>query len=75
MIALKVKQIGEDVVIVLSDEARAALKAEVGGAVYMDRSAEGVLTLQARDASLEARLRRGRGILNRYRKTFEDLAK
>lgn len=75
MIALKVTQIGEDVGLLLNDEARELLGVKEGDTVYFEASPEGGLRLAKLDMSFDARRERGRAFIKRYQKTFDALAK
>jgi len=75
MVALKVTKIGEDVVVVLTEELRDALGVAEGGTLYAAQSSDGEVTLARRDMSLEARRSRGRAFIGRYKKTLDALAK
>jgi hypothetical protein len=75
MIPLKVTQIGEDMALVLSDQARELLGVGDGDVVYVNVSEDGDLVLAKRDMSPQARRERGRAFLQRYRQTFVALAK
>lgn len=74
MIVLKVEKQGEHVVLVPNDEAIARLAPQPGD-VFVVSEAEGDQLVIAKQRSLEERFERGRAFLDRYRSTFEELAK
>jgi hypothetical protein len=74
MIVLKVEKQGDDVVLVPNDEAMALLAPQPGD-VFVVSEAEGDQLVLSKQPSLEERFERGRAFLERYRSTFEDLAK
>lgn len=75
MIILKVAQIGEDVGLLLTDEARELLGVKAGDTLEFEAAPDGSLRLAKLDLSFEARRERGRAFLKRYQKTFDELAK
>jgi len=75
MIALKVTQVGDEMALVLSDEALELLGVSEGDTLCFEASPDGGLRLAKLDMSFDARRERDRAFLNRYRKTFETLAK
>ena len=75
MVALKIEHRGGDLVAVLTDEAKAILRAHPGHVVLFEGSVEEGFTLSEAGPGLDERRERGRAFLNRYRKTFEALAK
>jgi hypothetical protein len=75
MISLKVTQVGGEVALVLNDQAQELLGVAEGDTVFVNVAEDGSVSLAKQDMSLEARRERGRAFLDRYRKTFEALAK
>jgi bifunctional DNA-binding transcriptional regulator/antitoxin component of YhaV-PrlF toxin-antitoxin module len=75
MIILKVAQIGEDMGLLLTDEARELLGVKAGDTLEFEATPDGGLRLAKLDMSFDARRERGRAFLKRYQKTFEALAK
>ena len=74
MTVLKIQKIGDEVGVVLDEEALKLLGAEVGDTLLLQAGAGGVVvTKEAGETARQVEL--ARGILNRYRKTFEALAK
>ena len=73
MIELKIEQQGEAVKVELTEELLALLGAKAGDTLVIDGEAGGPFTLAAR--STNERFERGRAFLERYRSTFEALAK
>lgn len=74
MIVLKVEKLGDDVVLVPNDEALVLLAPQPGD-VFVVSETEGDQLLLSKRPSQEERFQRGRAFLERYRTTFEDLAK
>ena len=74
MIVLKAQKQGDDVVLVQNDEAMARLAPQPGD-VFVVSEAEGDQLVLSKQRGLEERFERGRAFLDRYRSTFEDLAK
>jgi hypothetical protein len=74
MIVLKVEQHGDALAVVLTDEARALLDAQPGDVFVLATDEANAVTL-SKQASLEERFERGRAFLERYRSTFDALAK
>jgi hypothetical protein len=71
MIALKVEKIGDRVAVVLTEEALAALNVEVGGAIHLEPSPDGVLRAVTKEYWVEDRSFRGRAFLKRYNRALE----
>lgn len=71
MIALKVEKIGDQVAVVLTEEARQVLGVEVGGTLHLEPSPDGVLCSTTQEVWLEDPHARGRAFLRRYNRTFE----
>lgn len=61
--------------LVPDEEALALLRTHDGASISIDLDAEGRLVLSSGSRSPEERRERGRAFLNRYRSTFEQLAK
>ncbi|MDB5431485.1 MAG: AbrB/MazE/SpoVT family DNA-binding protein [Caulobacter sp.] len=74
MIAVKIEKLGESIALVLSDEAQAALQSGVGDTLYIDNST-GEIVLSKHPRSADERRERARAFRERYRQTFEALAK
>jgi len=74
MIVLRAEQQGDDVVLVPNDEALVRLAPQPGD-VFVVSEAEGDQLVISKQPSLDERFERGRAFLDRYRSTFEDLAK
>lgn len=75
MVGLKVERHGDDLVLVLTDEAKALLRNEPARVLHFEGTAQDGFTLAGAEPTLEDRRERGRAFLQRYRKTFEALAK
>ncbi len=75
MVALKVEWQGDDPVLVLTDEAKALLRADRARVLHFEGSADDGFLLSDAAPGLEERRERGRAFLERYKKTFEALAK
>jgi hypothetical protein len=75
MTFIKVKKIGDELVITLDDSARAALGAQEGDTLVLSETAHGSLELSKPDDAMLERLDRGRAFFKQYRSTFEALAK
>lgn len=73
MIALKVEQIGDQVALILTEEARELLHAQVGGVLHLQPSGDGVIAAAPQEAWLDDHHARGRAFLKRYNRTFERL--
>nr|WP_295107354.1 AbrB/MazE/SpoVT family DNA-binding domain-containing protein [uncultured Caulobacter sp.] len=74
MIVLKAEQQGDDVVLVPNDEARERLAPQPGD-IFVVSEADGDRLVISKRASQDERFERGKAFLERYRSTFEDLAK
>jgi len=74
MIALKVEQRGDGVVLVPSEEALAFLDPKLGDVFVISPDEDGKPTL-SKQTGKEERFERGKAFLERYRSTFEALAK
>jgi len=74
MIALKVEKIGDQVAVILTEEALEVLNAEVGGVLHLEPSADGaVVAAVTQEVWLDDPHARGRAFLKRYNRTFERL--
>jgi hypothetical protein len=71
---LKVEQVDGQISLVPDEEALAMLKPSAGDILAVKIDADGRVTLTSA-VSKEERVNRGKAFLNRYRKTFEALAK
>ena len=74
MIALKAEQRDGDMVLVPSDEMLALLEPKPGEVFVLSQDADGKPTL-SRQPSQDERFERGKAFLERYRTTFDALAK
>lgn len=70
MIALKVEELGGQAVVVLSEEALAALHLAVGDTLQLDIAADGTIHAETQPAWLGDPHARGRAFLRRYNKSF-----
>lgn len=75
MVALKIEKHGDDLVPVLTDDAKALLRADPTRVLHFEGSVAEGFTLSDAAPGLEERRERGRAFLARYRTTFEALAK
>ena len=74
MIALKVEKIGDQVAVILTEEALEVLNAEVGGTLHLEPSRDGAaLVAVTQEVWLDDPHARGRAFLKRYNRTFERL--
>jgi len=74
MIALKVEKIGDQVAVVLSEEALEILNAEVGGVLHLEPSADGAaLVSVTQEVWVDDPHARGRAFLKRYTRALERL--
>lgn len=73
MIALKVEKIGDQVVMVLTEEALELLDAKVGGVLHFEPSRDAVLCAVTQEVWVEDTHARGRAFLKRYNRTFDRL--
>ncbi|HEV2530298.1 hypothetical protein [Phenylobacterium sp.] len=74
MIALKVEKIGDQIALVLTQEALEVLNAEVGGVLHLEPSADGAtLVAVTQEVWVDDPHARGRAFLKRYNRTFERL--
>ena len=74
MIALKVEKVGDQVAVILTEEAIDLLNAKVGGTLHLEPTADGhVLAAVTQEVWVEDPHARGRAFLKRYRRTFDQL--
>lgn len=74
MIALKVEKIGDQVAVILNEEALEVLNAEVGGVLRLEPSPDGsVLVSSTQEVWLDDPHARGRAFLKRYTRALERL--
>jgi hypothetical protein len=72
MIALKVEKIGDQVAVILTEEALEVLGAEIGGVLHLEPSADGAaMVAVTQEIWLDDPHARGRAFLKRYNRTFE----
>ena len=71
MIALKVEKIGDQVAVVLTEEALSALHLGVGDTLCIEPTADGVAREVTPETWIEDPHARGRIFLRRYNKSFE----
>jgi hypothetical protein len=73
---MKIEIVEDRLTLVPADQAaREQLGLHVGDKVEFEVSADGALVMSSSGRSMEERLVRGRAFLDRYRSTFEALAK
>jgi hypothetical protein len=74
MIALKVEKIGDQVAVILTEEALEVLNAEVGGTLHLEPSADGAaLVSVTQEVWIDDPHARGRAFLKRYTRALERL--
>jgi hypothetical protein len=74
MIALKVEKIGDQIAVILNEEAVDVLNAKVGGMLHLEPTSDGhVLAAVTKEVWVEDPHARGRAFLKRYNRTFEQL--
>jgi hypothetical protein len=74
MIALKVEKIGDQVAMVLTEEALEVLSLEVGGTLHLERAADGAVVVSVhQEVWLDDPHARGRAFLKRYNRAFDRL--
>jgi hypothetical protein len=74
MIALKVEKIGDQVAVVLTEEALEVLNAEVGGTLHLEPAGDaGVVVSVTQEVWVDDRHARGRAFLKRYTRALERL--
>jgi hypothetical protein len=75
MIALKVEKIGDQVALILNEEAIDILNAKVGGTLHLEPTADGrVLATVTQEVWIDDPHARGRAFLKRYNRSFELLS-
>jgi len=75
MIALKVEKIGDQIAVILNQEAIDVLNAKVGGTLHLEPTSNGhVLAVVTKEVWVEDPHARGRAFLKRYNRTFEQLS-
>ena len=75
MIALKVEKIGDQIAVILNEEAVDVLNAKVGGLLHLEPTSDGhVLAAVTKEVWVEDPHARGRAFLKRYNRTFEQLS-
>lgn len=75
MIALKVEKIGDQIAVILNEEAIDVLNAKVGGTLHLEPTRDGrVLAAVTQETWVEDPHARGRAFLKRYNRTFEQLS-
>ena len=75
MIALKVEKIGDQVAIILNEEAIDVLNCQVGGILHLEPTSDGhVLAAVTKEVWVEDPHARGRAFLKRYNRSFEQLS-
>jgi len=75
MTFIKIKKIGDELVIALDETAREMLGAQEGDTLVLTETERGSVELSKPDAAMLERLERGRAFFKKYRSTFEALAK
>ncbi len=75
MTFIKIKKIGDELVIALDDSARAVLCVQEGDTLVLTETAHGSVELSKPDTAVLDRLEKGRAFFKKYRSTFEALAK
>jgi hypothetical protein len=73
MIALKIEKIGDQVAVILTEEALEILDGKVGGVLHLEPSRDGVLAAVTQEVWIEDPHARGRAFLKRYNRTFQRL--
>jgi hypothetical protein len=73
MIVLKVEKIGDQIAVILNEEALEVLNAEVGGTLHLEPIRDGVIAAVTQEVWVDDRHARGRAFLKRYNRTFERL--
>jgi hypothetical protein len=75
MIALNVEKIGDQIAVILNQEAIDVLNAKVGGTLHLEPTSNGhVLAAVTKEVWVEDPHARGRAFLKRYNRTFEQLS-
>ena len=74
MIALKVEKIGDQIAVILTEEALEVLNAEVGGTLHLEPARDGgVVVSVTQEVWVDDHHARGRAFLKRYNRTFQRL--
>jgi hypothetical protein len=73
MIALKVEKIGDQVALILTEEALELLNCEIGGVLRLEPGRDGVVAAVAQEVWIDDPHARGRAFLKRYNRAFERL--
>ena len=74
MISCKLEQVGDRLVLVLDEDALAALNARVGDTLNLDAAPDGVLRIVERETWVEDTHARSRAFLKRYQRTLDRLS-
>ncbi|HKR88537.1 MAG TPA: hypothetical protein VJS38_10210 [Phenylobacterium sp.] len=75
MIALKVEKIGDQIAVILNEEAVDVLNAKVGGMLHLEPTSDGhVMAVVTKEVWVEDSHARGRAFLKRYNRSFEQLS-
>ena len=74
MISCKLEQVGDRLVLVLDEDALAALNARVGDTVNLETATDGVLRVAERETWVEDAHARSRAFLKRYQRTLDRLS-
>jgi hypothetical protein len=75
MIALKIEKVGDQVAVILTEEALDLLNARVGGVLHLEPTSDGaVLAAVTQETWIEDPHARGRAFLRRYNRTFQRLS-
>lgn len=75
MIALKVEKIGDQIAVILTEEALDVLNAKVGGTLHLEPTRDGhVVASVTQEVWVEDPHARGRAFLRRYNRTFDQLS-
>jgi len=75
MIALKVEKLGDQIAVILTEEAVDLLNAKVGGVLHLEPTSDGrVLAAVTREVWVEDPHARGRAFLKRYNRSFDLLS-
>jgi hypothetical protein len=75
MLALKVEKIGDQIAVILTEEALDVLNAKVGGVLHLEPTRDGrVIAAVTQEVWVEDTHARGRAFLKRYNRTFDQLS-
>ena len=74
MISCKLEQMGDRLVLVLDEDAAAALNARIGDTISLDPGPDRVLRIVERETWAEDTHARGRAFLKRYQRTLDQLS-